>query len=61
MAEYNKKEIMMKGVSLHLVVYVLISLLLWFLNVPANLIFVIFMVLLWGLFVLSYAFYFEKK
>ena len=57
----TKKQIMLKGVTLHIVVYVLISLLLWFLNVPGNLIFVIFMVLLWGLFVLSYAFYYEKK
>jgi len=61
MVEHKKKEIMLKGIGLHLGVYVLISILLWFLNVPANLIFVIFMVLLWGLFVLSYAFYYEKK
>ena len=60
MAKQNKKQIMMKGIALHLLVYLLISLLLWFFNVPGQLIFVIFMVLLWGLFVLSYAFYYEK-
>jgi len=57
----DKKKVMLKGIVLHIAVYILIAFLLKLFKVPGNIIFVIMMVLLWRLLVLSYAFYYEKK
>jgi hypothetical protein len=56
----NKKKIMMHGIGLHLVVYILISMLLYLFGVPAVMCLIVFMVLFWGLFVMSYAYYYHK-
>ncbi len=53
----DKRHILLKGVTIHLFVYMIIAITLAYLNVPAIFIFLVMMVLLWGLFVISYAFY----
>jgi hypothetical protein len=59
-AKHNKKQILMKGIGLHLLVYSLIALFLSLLGVASLVVFLVVMVLLWGLLVLSYAYYYEK-
>ena len=55
--KHDKKSVLVKGVILHLVTYALIALGLTLLGVPGYIAFVVVMVMVWGLFVLGYAFY----
>ncbi len=57
---HEKKNVLLKGIAVHLTVYILIALVLAVFGVPAIIIFFLMAVLLWGLFVISYAFYFHK-
>jgi len=59
--KHDKKMILKKGILYHLVTYAGISLVLCGIGVPALISFMVFMVLLWGLFVMSYAFYYQKQ
>lgn len=56
----NKKDVLVRGTSLHLIVYMFIAILLGLAGVPGTMIFMLLMVLLWGLFVMGYAFYYQK-
>ncbi len=56
----SKKEIMMHGIGLHLITYLLISMFIYLIGAPATVAFIVFMVLSWGLFVMSYAYYYHK-
>jgi hypothetical protein len=56
-ARRDKKHMILKGIGMHLFVYIVIALILSFLGVPSIIIFLVMMVLLWGLFMISYAFY----
>jgi hypothetical protein len=57
---HEKKNILVKGVLLHLVTYALIGIALTLMGIPPFISFVVVMVLVWGLFVLGYAFYNQK-
>ena len=57
---HEKKHVLLKGIAIHLMVYVILGLSLALIGVPALLIFIVMMVLLWGLFVISYHFYHKK-
>ncbi|MBN2368092.1 hypothetical protein JXC34_03660 [Candidatus Woesearchaeota archaeon] len=56
----DKKQVLMRGVGLHLVIYVIIGLLLTLMGIPFVVVFSIIAVMVWGLFVLSYAYYYSK-
>jgi fatty acid desaturase len=56
----EKKQVMLKGIGLHLLVYAAIAVLLSLIGVPGFVVFPVIMVFLWGLFVLSYAYYHHK-
>jgi len=58
--KHDKKQVLKKGILYHLTTYAGISLVLCSIGVPALISFMVFMVLLWGLFVMSYAFYYQK-
>ena len=57
---HDKKPVLFKGIAVHLFVYVIIAITLAFLNVPSMYIFLTMMILVWGLFVISYAYYKKK-
>jgi hypothetical protein len=57
---HEKKHVLLKGIAIHLMVYVILGLCLALIGVPPLLIFIVMMVLLWGLFVISYHFYHKK-
>ncbi|MCM2325540.1 MAG: hypothetical protein NDI94_03695 [Candidatus Woesearchaeota archaeon] len=59
-SSHDKKKVMWHGIGLHLVAYVLISLLLLLFGVAPSFVFIVLMVLIWGLFVMSYAYYYHK-
>lgn len=56
----HKKKILLKGIAMHVLTYIIIGAILIMLGVPFYIVFIISMVLLWGLFVLSYAMWNEK-
>ncbi|MBT3720189.1 hypothetical protein HN789_03365 [archaeon] len=51
----HKKEVLLKGIGLHLLTYLVICIILLLIGVPLYIAVMLFMVLIWGLFVLSYA------
>jgi hypothetical protein len=56
----TKKDVLFNGIGIHLIVYALIGMLLLLLGTPGLVIFLFEAVLLWGLFVLAYAFHNRK-
>lgn len=57
---HDKKKVLLKGIGIHILTYLAISLILTGLGVPFFVVFLVFMMLVWGLLVLSYAYYFHK-
>jgi fatty acid desaturase len=57
---HTKKQTLLKGVSVHILIYALIALTLAMMGVPILIIFMVVMILFWGLIVMSYAFYYHK-
>jgi hypothetical protein len=57
---HEKKHVILKGIAIHLLVYIILGLCLALIGVPAVFIFIVIMVLLWGLFMISYHFYHKK-
>ena len=58
--KHNKKQTLVKGVSLHVAVYVIIALLLLLVGIPSIVVFSVVAVMVWGLLVMSYAYYYHK-
>ncbi len=58
--KHSKGKVLLKGTSLHILSYIIIAAVLFMFNVPPLIVFVIFMVLLWALFVLSYHYHRHK-
>ncbi len=58
--KHHKRHVMLKGIALHLFVYIILALTLIFLGVPNEVVFIVIMILLWGLFVISYSHYKRK-
>ncbi len=56
----SKKTTLIKGISMHVLTYVILCGILVMIGVPLYISAIIFFVLLWGLFVLSYAMWHEK-
>lgn len=59
-SEAQKQDILIRGVGLHLVEYMILGLFLLLLGVPFTAVFLFVTVLIWGLVVIGYAFYYEK-
>ncbi len=57
----GKHTILLKGAALHLFTYIILCGILVMLGVPIYMAFIVFMVLAWGLFVLSYALWNQKS
>lgn len=55
-----KKEVLLKGIAMHLLTYVIICAVLIMMGVPLYIALIVFIVLVWGMFVLSYALWYEK-
>lgn len=55
-----KKEVLLKGITMHLLTYVIICAALIMMGVPLYISLIVFIVLVWGMFVLSYALWNEK-
>ncbi|MFH2021159.1 MAG: hypothetical protein ABIJ34_07100 [archaeon] len=58
--KHSKTHVLLKGSALHAIVYALIAIALTLLGVPPVITFVVIMVLVWGLFVMGYAYYYHK-
>ena len=56
----EKKQVMVKGIGMHIGVYIALALILSLLKVPFYITVIVVMVLLWGLFVISYAYYYHN-
>lgn len=57
---HDKKKVLFKGIIIHLLSYALLGIIMSALGVPNFIVLAILMVLVWGLFVLSYAYYYHK-
>jgi len=58
--KHVKKDTVLKGIGLHLLVYAVLAFVLGLIGVDPAIIFLIVMVLLWGLLVISYEYYYKK-
>lgn len=57
---HDKKKIILKGATFHFFGYIILGLFLNLLGIPPMITFIVIMVLLWGLFVMCYAYYYHK-
>jgi hypothetical protein len=57
---HNKKEVALKGIGLHLLTYAVIGGILLLMQVPVMIVFFLEMALIWGLIVMSHAYWYHK-
>ncbi|NTV23600.1 MAG: hypothetical protein HGA85_04460 [Nanoarchaeota archaeon] len=57
---HNKKDVLIRGLGLHLLVYLVIGAVLLLLGVPGIVVFFLEMALIWGLIVMTHAYWYHK-